>query len=61
MNGGEGEIRTLVTVLVLTRFRVVRLQPLGHLSARIETAKGTGVLARRGFERLAPKTRRETF
>ena len=34
MNGGEGEIRTLVTVLALTRFRIVRLQPLGHLSAK---------------------------
>ena len=32
-NGGEGEIRTLERVLAATRFRVVRLQPLGHLSA----------------------------
>ena len=32
--GGEGEIRTLERVLAVTRFRVVRLQPLGHLSAR---------------------------
>ena len=31
--GGEGEIRTLEWVLAITRFRVVRLQPLGHLSA----------------------------
>lgn len=32
-SGGEGEIRTLEWVLAITRFRVVRLQPLGHLSA----------------------------
>jgi hypothetical protein len=42
--GGEREIRTLVTVLELTRFRIVRLQPLGHLSA-ILNAKGIRGLA----------------
>ncbi len=31
--GGEREIRTLVRVLAVTRFPIVRLQPLGHLSA----------------------------
>ncbi len=30
--GGEREIRTLVGVLAQTRFPIVRLQPLGHLS-----------------------------
>jgi hypothetical protein len=38
-SGGEGEIRTLEWVLAITRFRVVRLQPLGHLSAEIDTSK----------------------
>ena len=33
-NGGEGGIRTLGTLLGLTRFPVVRLRPLGHLSTR---------------------------
>ena len=31
-HGGEGGIRTLGTLLGYTRFPVVRLQPLGHLS-----------------------------
>jgi hypothetical protein len=33
--GGEGGIRTLETLLKSTRFRVVRLRPLGHLSMMI--------------------------
>ena len=32
--GGEGEIRTLGTGLAYTRFPVVLLQPLGHLSVK---------------------------
>lgn len=40
-NGGEGEIRTLEWVLAITRFRVVRLQPLGHLSAEGIWLKGS--------------------
>jgi hypothetical protein len=32
MNGGEGGIRTLDTVLPYTRFRGVLIQPLSHLS-----------------------------
>jgi hypothetical protein len=45
-NGGEGEIRTLERVLAVTRFRVVRLQPLGHLSAEeAPSFRGIGAIS----------------
>jgi hypothetical protein len=46
MIGGEGEIRTPERRLTATRFRVVRLQPLGHLSTLLERATGFANSAR---------------
>lgn len=43
LRGGEGEIRTPETLLGLTRFRVVRLRPLGHLS--IQKNEGAQTIA----------------
>jgi hypothetical protein len=60
-NGGEGEIRTLEWVLAITRFRVVRLQPLGHLSADADTAKGRAWLAQRASVRPAANRGSTTF